>query len=145
MLRNGRLGSAEEEGGARSIIVLCKGWGLECWFKGFLFGESLSEACTGLSGSRSKTHTDLHVVVDVDEPGHVRWTLQDEHGVAIARSAPQVHLHSHCPGPAGRQTPTSAGSDLPGTGLTGTRPGVKKQPLHYYLEKWGIGVEVGGA
>lgn len=46
--------------------------------------ENLGEACAaGLSGSRSKTHPDLHVVVGVDEPGHIGWTLQDKHSVGI--------------------------------------------------------------
>lgn len=69
---------------------------------------SLGEACAaGLSGSRSKTHPDLHVVVGVDEPGHIGWTLQDKHSVGIPRSTTQLHLHGHRAGPAGRQTPAS--------------------------------------
>lgn len=73
---------------------------------------SLGEACAGLSGSQSKTHPELYVVIGVDEPGHVGWTLQDEHGVGIPRSAAQLHLHGHCTAPAGRQTPqVSAGGN----------------------------------
>lgn len=89
----------------------------------------------GLSGSRSKTHQDLHVVVGVDEPGHVGWTLQDEHGAGIPQGASQLHLHSHRPGPAGKQTPAGmrgwAGPD--GEGPARTRPGVREQLLPYYL------------
>lgn len=66
----------------------------------FSFSESLGEACAGLSGSRSKTHPDLHVVVGVDEPGHMGWTLQDKHSFGITGSTAQLHLHGHCPGPA---------------------------------------------
>lgn len=88
--------------------------------------ESLGGACTGPSGLRSKTHPDLHVVVGVDEPRHVRWTLQDEHGVAIAGRAHQLHVHSHCPGPAGGQTPASPWAGTRGwAGSDGDRPGVE--------------------
>lgn len=56
-----------------------------------------------MSRELRKTHPDLHVVVGVDEPGHVGGTLQDEDGIGIPRRAAQFHLHRHRPGPAGRQ------------------------------------------
>lgn len=63
------------------------------------------------------SHPDLHVVVGVDEPGHVGWTLKDEHGgIGIPRSTAQLHLHGHCPGPVGRQTPTSEWAVVRGAG-----------------------------
>lgn len=108
MLTKGRLGNVQRKRMGPEVSSSCvKDGGWSAGAKVFSL-ESLGEACTGLPGSPSKTHPDLHVVVGVNEPGHVRWTLQDEHGVGIAGSAPQLHLHSHCPGPAGRQTPASA-------------------------------------
>ena len=80
--------------------------------------ESPCEARAGLSGSPNKTHPDLHVVVGVDEPGHIGGPLQDKHGVRIPRGTTQFHLHGHCPGPTGRQTPASAQGRNAGLGGT---------------------------
>lgn len=49
-------------------------------------------------GSEYRAHQDLHAVVDIDEPGDIRRTVQDENGVP--RRATQFHRYGHCPGPA---------------------------------------------
>lgn len=120
-----------------------------------LSSRRLGEACVGLSGSQSKTHRDLHGVVGIDDPGHVGWTLQDEHGVGIPRPAAQIHLHSHCPGSAGRHHGVSAkreggvGWVLTQTGYARARPEVLKSESsrRFYLEASGCAeyVEMGEA
>lgn len=105
-LRRGR----EVEQGAIDTVRGHTTW-KGCWGRAL---ENIGEACMGLSGSRSKTHQDLHGVFGFDEPGHVGWTLQDEHGASIPRGASQIHLHSHRSGPAGKQTPASERAGMRG-------------------------------
>lgn len=47
-----------------------------------------------------KAHPELHVVIGIDEPGHMWRTLQDKNGVGIPRFTTQFHIYVHCLGPA---------------------------------------------